>query len=147
MSPRSVQQTASAVESATIQASRLPDLIALAGEESSEKRRLLLRELTDHFFGAAEQNANENALYGDVLARLCDDMEVVVRAELAARFAPAPNAPHSLIRRFAHDAVEVADGVLCWKCGLTRIVFQVFGNLMPPNSRDTPVFGMTRPTR
>ena len=102
----------SAVESATIQASRLPDLIALAGEESSEKRRLLLRELTDHFFGAAEQNANENALYGDVLARLCDDMEVVVRAELAARFAPAPNAPHSLIRRFAHDAVEVAEPVL-----------------------------------
>ena len=102
----------SAVESATIQASRLPDLIALAGEESSDKRRLLLRELTDHFFGAAEQNANENALYGDVLARLCDDMEVVVRAELAARFAEAPNAPHSLIRRFADDELEVAEQVL-----------------------------------
>ena len=102
----------SAIETATIQASRLPELIALAGEESSEKRRLLLRELTNHFFGAAEHNANESALYGAVLAKLSDEMETAVRAELAVRFAGAPNAPSSLIRRLADDELDVAEPVL-----------------------------------
>ena len=100
------------IEPAVIPGSRLPQLIALAAEESSEKRRLLLRELTDHFFGVPDHNANETDLYGSVLAKLSDEMEVAVRAELAARFAEAPNAPHSLIRRFADDELEVAEQVL-----------------------------------
>ena len=100
------------IEPAEIKGSRLPELIALASEESSEKRRLLLRELTAHFFGAPSPNANETALYGTVLAKLSAEMEVAVRAELAARFAQAPNAPHSLIRRFADDEIEVAEQVL-----------------------------------
>ena len=100
------------IEPAVIPGSRLPQLIALAAEESSEKRRLLLRELTDHFFGVPDHNANETDLYGSVLAKLSDEMELAVRAELAARFAEAPNAPHSLIRRFADDELEVAEQVL-----------------------------------
>ncbi|HAF80974.1 MULTISPECIES: DUF2336 domain-containing protein [Brevundimonas] len=95
-----------------IKASRLPQLIALAEEASSEKRRLLLRELTDQFFGDVEHSAAETDLYGAVLETLCEDMEVAVRAELAARFAVAPDAPHSLIKRLAHDAIEVAEPVL-----------------------------------
>ncbi|WP_395944560.1 DUF2336 domain-containing protein [Brevundimonas sp.] len=102
----------SAVEAETIQASRLPQLIALAGEGSSEKRRLLLRELTDHFFGGVEHSAAETELYGSVLETLADEMETAVRAELAARFADAPNAPHSLIRRLANDNIDVAEPVL-----------------------------------
>lgn len=82
-----------AVETAVISGSRLPQLIALAGEDSSDKRRLLLRELTNHFFGAPEHNPSESALYGSVLAKLSDEMETAVRAELATRFAAAPNAP------------------------------------------------------
>lgn len=94
-------------------ASRLPDLIALAQEPSSEKRRALLRELTDHFFGAAERSEAETALYGSVLGELTDAMEVAVRAELAERFAAAPDAPHQLIRRLANDEAEdVAQPVL-----------------------------------
>lgn len=102
----------SVVETAVVSGSRLPQLIALAGEESSDKRRLLLRELTNHFFGAPEHSPSETALYGAVLAKLSDEMEEAVRAELAARFATAPNAPHSLIRRLAGDALEVAEPVL-----------------------------------
>lgn len=101
-----------AVEAAVIAKSRLPQLIALAGEDSSEKRRLLLRELTEHFFGAPEHSPSESALYGTVMAKLSAEMEVAVRAELAARFARAPNAPHSLIRRLADDEIEVAEQVL-----------------------------------
>ncbi|MGO4410910.1 MULTISPECIES: DUF2336 domain-containing protein [unclassified Brevundimonas] len=94
-------------------ASRLPDLIALAQEPSSEKRRALLRELTDHFFGAAERSEAEAALYGAVLSDLTDAMELAVRAELAQRFAAVPDAPHQLIRRLANDEAEdVAHPVL-----------------------------------
>jgi uncharacterized protein (DUF2336 family) len=97
-------------ETATV--SRLPDLIALAEEGSSEKRRALLRELTEHFFGASARTATEDNLYGAVLASLADDMESAVRAELSARFASAPDAPHALIRRLAHDEAAVAGAVL-----------------------------------
>jgi len=92
--------------------SRLPDLIALAEETSSEKRRALLRELTDHFFGSTTRTEAEAGLYGEVLTKLADVMEQAVRAELAARFASAPDAPHSLIRRLANDEASVASPVL-----------------------------------
>lgn len=93
-------------------ASRLPELIAMAEEGSSEKRRALLRELTEHFFGASARSATEDTLYGSVLTSLAADMETAVRAELSARFANAPNAPHALIRRLANDEAAVAEAVL-----------------------------------
>lgn len=93
--------------------SRLPDLIALAQETSSPKRRALLRELTDCFFGAAERTEAETVLYGAVLSDLTDDMETAVRAELAERFCRSPDAPRQLIRRLANDEAEaVATPVL-----------------------------------
>lgn len=92
--------------------SRLPDLIVLAQETSSEKRRALLRELTDHFFGAAQRSAAEDALYDSVLSDLTAEMETAVRAELSARFALSPDAPRGLIRRLANDEVAVAEAVL-----------------------------------
>lgn len=93
--------------------SRLDELIALAREPSSEKRRLLLREVTDLFFTpASERSGDETALYGDVLAQLSSDMEEAVRAELAQRFAPAADAPRELVRKLAADTIAVAGPVL-----------------------------------
>ncbi|MEH6665585.1 MAG: DUF2336 domain-containing protein [Brevundimonas sp.] len=89
-----------------VTSSRLPELIGLAREDSSEKRRTLLRELTEHFFGSTTHSQAENEHYGIVLAHLADDMEEAVRAELAQRFAPEPNAPRRLIRRLAEDASD-----------------------------------------
>ena len=100
-----------AVEAA-IAGSRLPGLIALAQETSSESRRALLRELTGHFFGSSLRSGAEDELYGSVLSDLSAEMETAVRAELAARFAPRPDAPRALIRRLANDEAEVADAVL-----------------------------------
>lgn len=88
---------------AAVSPSRLPELISLAREESSEKRRALLRELTEHFFGASARSEAETEHYGVVLAHLADDMEEAVRAELAERFASEPQAPSRLIRRLAED--------------------------------------------
>ncbi|KPF74992.1 hypothetical protein IP78_13900, partial [Brevundimonas sp. AAP58] len=92
--------------------SRLPDLILLAQEPSSEKRRALLRELTDHFFGSTQRTAAEDALYDSVLSDLTAEMETAVRAELSARFALSPDAPRGLIRRLANDEAAVAAAVL-----------------------------------
>lgn len=92
--------------------SRLPALIALAHETSSESRRALLRELTDHFFGATARTPTEDALYGSVLSDLASDMEEAVRRELAARFAAHADAPRALIRRLANDEAEIASEVL-----------------------------------
>jgi len=93
--------------------SRLHDLIGLAAESSSEKRRTLLREITEQFFGSPARTPTEDELYGEVLTQLTDEMEEAVRAELASRFAEAPDAPHKLIRRLAEDlAIPVAGPVL-----------------------------------
>jgi uncharacterized protein (DUF2336 family) len=93
-------------------ATRLPELIALAHEKSSDNRRALLRELTDHFFGAQPHAESESALYGDVMTTLAKDMETAVRAELSSRFASALDAPHKLVLRLAGDVASVAAAVL-----------------------------------
>tara|TARA_R110002167_G_scaffold18526_5_gene69283 strand:+ start:3267 stop:4361 length:1095 start_codon:yes stop_codon:yes gene_type:complete len=93
-------------------ASRLPDLIAMAEDGSSENRRKLLRELTESFFGAPTRTAVEDSLYDAVLVSLTADMDLAVRTELAARFAAASDAPVSLIRRLANDEAAVAGAVL-----------------------------------
>ncbi len=99
--------------------SRLPALIALAKEPSSEKRRALLRDLTDHFFGPRSSPA-EDALYDTVLTALSAEMETAVRAELAARFAHVEAPPRALIRRLAHDEAAVAVAVLAHSPALTE---------------------------
>jgi len=93
--------------------SKLYDLIALAQEPSSEKRRVLLRELTDLFFANPEHRAGEMALFDDVLTQLAGEMEAAVRAELADRIAPADDAPAKLVHSLAADqAIEVARPIL-----------------------------------
>ncbi len=103
----------------TATASRLPDLIALAQEPSSEKRRALLRELTEHFFGSPVRTEAERELYDTVLSELSADMEVAVRAELSERFAVCLDAPRGLIRRLAKDDAAVAVAVLRTSTALT----------------------------
>lgn len=92
--------------------SRLQDLIDLAREPSSEKRRSLLREVTDLFFGSEVQNPVESDLYGHVLTQLAADMEEAVRAELAVRFSTAASTPRGLARAFALDTAVVAAPIL-----------------------------------
>lgn len=92
--------------------SRLHDLIALAQETSSERRRELLRGVTDMFFAGDTHAAGEMALFDDVLGQLAGEMEVAVRAELAERMSGAAVAPTGLMRRLASDEIDVALPVL-----------------------------------
>ncbi len=93
--------------------SSLVDLIALAQEPSSSKRRELLRSITNIFMTNPEAiNDNEMQLYDSVMSQLSDDMEVLVRAEIANTLANATTAPLGLLRKLASDDINVAEPIL-----------------------------------
>ena len=92
---------------------KLQDLIELASEPSSDRRRELLREVTDLFFmGAEAHGPREMALFDDVLSTLSSEMETEVKAELAGRMADAASAPRSLVLTLAASPIEIAAPLL-----------------------------------
>jgi uncharacterized protein (DUF2336 family) len=93
--------------------SKLYDLIELAKEPSSAKRRELLRQVTDLFFSGAEAHpSGEMALFDDVLTQLSSEMEEAVRADLAERIADSAAPPRRLLRGLVADSFAVAEPVL-----------------------------------
>lgn len=104
----------------TASTSRFARLIDLARESSSEKRRALLREVTDMFFehdGAL--SGVEAGLFDQILMQVTSDLEFEVRRQLAERFAPAQQGPAGLMRSFAQQEIEVAAPVLSYSRALT----------------------------
>ena len=100
---------------------KLHDLIELAQEPSSERRRELLRGVTDLFFTGASPQGGEMALFDDVMTQLAGEMEAAVRVELAERMASVDHAPLGLIRTLASDtSIEVAQPVLSASRSLTE---------------------------
>jgi uncharacterized protein (DUF2336 family) len=91
---------------------RLRELIELAKEGSSERRRELLRGVTDAFFIRDSHGAGEMALFDQVLSQLAGEMEMVVRTELSQRMADRSDAPRGLVRKLAQDDIGVAAPVL-----------------------------------
>ena len=88
-------------------------LIDLAKEPSSEKRRELLREVTDLFLEDPPSfNGAERDHFGAILSSVAGDMDVAVREHLAKQFASIAFAPHDLIRQLANDEFSVAKDVL-----------------------------------
>lgn len=93
--------------------SNLSRLVDLAREPSSEKRRELLREMTDLFMASPDvYSETENHQFGDILSRVAREMEMDVRQNLAVRLANVPNAPRGLILQLANDEISVAGPVL-----------------------------------
>jgi uncharacterized protein (DUF2336 family) len=93
--------------------SQLKELIALAHEPSSRRRRELLRRVTDIFLAEAPgRSAQEVTAFDGVFCSLADEVAADVRAELAARFADASSAPDALAARLARDCIEVALPIL-----------------------------------
>ena len=102
-------------------ASRLAALIALSAQPSSERRRALLREVTDLFIASDEQmQVQGSRAFDGVMEALSADLEVEVRAELARRLAPVPTAPRGALRRLANDDIAVAEPVLRQSTALTE---------------------------
>ena len=93
--------------------SHIQNLIDLAKEPSSAKRRELLREITNIFLTSAKQiNAKEMALYDAVLSQLTFDMEMAVRQEISEKLCETPFAPKAFLQQLAMDQIEVAEPVL-----------------------------------
>ena len=92
--------------------SRLHDLIALADEPSSSRRRELLRGVTDLFFAGETHGDVEMGLFDDVMGQLAGEMEEAVRIELAERLGHAANAPPTLTRALASDSIAIARPIL-----------------------------------
>jgi len=92
--------------------SKLHDLIALADEPSSAKRRELLRGVTDLFFTGDSHDPVQMGLFDDVMSQLAGEMEEAVKIELAERLSQATAAPRGLSRSLALDSIAVAQPIL-----------------------------------
>ncbi|MGH6999640.1 MAG: DUF2336 domain-containing protein, partial [Phenylobacterium sp.] len=94
--------------------SKLHDLIEMAKEPSSERRRELLRGVTDLFFSSDDmRGGDEMELFDDVLSQLAGEMEEAVRGELALRMSASSSPPRGLLRDLARDvSIDVARPVL-----------------------------------
>lgn len=91
----------------------LQKLAELAREPSSEKRRALMREVTDLFFDNKEEvSESESEHFGHILSAVSAEMDVVVRKELAHRFAQEKNTPRKLLHKLANDEIDIAEPVL-----------------------------------
>ncbi len=88
-------------------------LLDLAKETSSEKRRDLLRQVTDVFVADDGARTDKEAeLFDDIFSAVSADMEVTVRAELAKKIARS-NAPlNRTARKLALSEIEVARPVI-----------------------------------
>lgn len=89
------------------------ELVCLARETSSEKRRQLLHNLTDLFLEGVESVADhESALFGEIVCRILDDVVQEARRDLAERVADIDSLPPDIARKLASDVIEVALPVL-----------------------------------
>jgi len=106
---------------APLSKSKLQELIDLAQEPSSSRRRELLREVTDLFFLAPEAHgAQETALFDEVLTTLSSEMETEVQAELAGLMADVRQPPMGLVRTLANRPLVVAAPILSRSEALTE---------------------------
>lgn len=91
----------------------LENLIALAQEPSSDKRRALLEGVTDLFLeGADDFGAREQDIATDILTAVAPQVDVGARTSMSERLADAEHAPQRLIRQLARDVIEVARPIL-----------------------------------
>jgi len=103
----------------SVQESRFARLMDLAKEKASDKRRDLLREVTEMFFDGQSHSGSADAMFTEIIGSVAAEMDVTVRAELARRVADAEHAPSALARRLALDEIEVASPVLQWSKALS----------------------------
>ncbi len=93
--------------------SKLEGLVELAKETSSDRRRELLRDITDVFLeDPGSYNSLESQHFGDIMGKVAYDLERQVREELAGKLSAEAAAPPDLIKRLAGDDIEVARPVI-----------------------------------
>lgn len=88
-------------------------LLDLAKEGSSEKRRELLRQITDVFLAhPTDRSEKEAVLFDEIVGAVASDLETQVRIELSRKVADSTGPLRRTARRLAMDEIEVARPVL-----------------------------------
>ncbi|MEO0879055.1 MAG: DUF2336 domain-containing protein [Pseudomonadota bacterium] len=101
--------------------SRLKQLIAVAKEDSSAKRRDLLREITDVFMASPDRYTSSEMQHFDVImSKVTQSVETSLRREIAEKLADVAEAPRGLVRQLAHDEISVAEPILTRSAALTE---------------------------
>lgn len=96
-------------------------LLDLAKEGSSEKRRELLRQITDVFLAdPPERSDRESMLFDEIVGAVAADLETQVRIELARKVAVSNVPVQRTARRLAMDVIEVARPVIEHSKALTQ---------------------------
>ncbi|TRO96531.1 DUF2336 domain-containing protein [Glycocaulis profundi] len=91
----------------------LSRLSELAKEKSSERRRELMRQVTDLFFESPPAEGSPlQGQFDGILSAIAQETAADARRELSDRFADAAQAPRGLIMQLARDAIEVARPIL-----------------------------------
>jgi uncharacterized protein (DUF2336 family) len=100
---------------------RYSKLLELARENSSEKRRELLNDVTDLFFTSQNDRSDlESNMFGELMAKVAYELDVEVRKDLSARFTDG-TAPRRLAVALANDAeISVAAPILRNSASLTQ---------------------------
>ena len=95
-------------------------LIDLAKETSSEKRRDLLREVTDVFFAETNPRSDtECQMFDEIVVAVANDMTKQVREELAYRVSQSNSPLRKTAKRLATDTITVARPILTKSTCLT----------------------------
>ncbi len=90
----------------------LTDLDDAVSRGTAESRTRALRHATDLLI-AGRYSDDEIWVFGEVIGRLADEIEVAARAQLAKRLARFENAPINIIHKLAFDdSIDVAGPVL-----------------------------------
>lgn len=93
--------------------SHLRDLIELAKEPSSDRRRELLRGVTDIFLEQpAVYSDVEREHFSGIMGDVARTLETQVRVELSRRLATIAEAPRELVNQLANDEIDVASPVI-----------------------------------
>jgi uncharacterized protein (DUF2336 family) len=88
-------------------------LLDLAKETSSEKRRELLRQITNVFLAdPPDRSDRESQLFDEIVGAVASDLETQVRIELARKIADTRVPVARTAKRLALDEIEVARPVL-----------------------------------
>jgi uncharacterized protein (DUF2336 family) len=99
---------------------RYSKLLQIANDRSHEKRRSLLVEVTDMFFGSlGEQSPKEAKLFGDVITKVAYELDVEERRYLSRRFSRG-HAPRRLAIALANDEIGIAEPILQRSLSLTQ---------------------------
>ncbi len=91
----------------------LEDLVGLARETSSEKRRELMGRVADHFVeGSENYTERELKLFGEVMSKLLEKSDTGSRSALSEKISREAQTPRGVTLQLANEGIEIARPML-----------------------------------